>query len=74
MKLDFSKYGSKAGIIKGLKVLGYYVVTGIVVGLGVLISNQQPSATEYIILYAIVNSIIAGLQRWLSSHNPTGIS
>jgi len=74
MKLDFSRYGSKKGFIKGLKVLGYYVITGIVVGLGVLVSNQQPTATEYIILFAIVNSIIAGLQRWLTSHNPSEVS
>jgi hypothetical protein len=70
--LDYSSAGVKKGFLHGLKILGYYVITGVVVGAGALIARYQPDQQEVVtvVLFAIANAILAGAERWLSTKSP----
>lgn len=70
--MDMTPLGLKEGILKALKVIYYYVISGLVVGVGVVLASYHPTEGQYfaIIAMAIANSVIAGGQKWVNTHKP----
>jgi hypothetical protein len=72
MKLDFSKYGIKEAIIKFGKILGWYAASGLLAGAYAIIANYHPTESQYmaVLIIASINSALAGLSKWLTTHKP----
>lgn len=69
---DFSKYGIKEGIIRFLKVVGWYALSGALAGVAVILAKYHPTEGQYLAVLAIaaINSVLAGIEKWLSTHKP----
>ena len=71
--MDFSLYGAKDGALKAVKVIGYVGLSAAVAAVGTYVGGLHPSTPEYVILLAVVNALISGLEKWLSTKKPDGL-
>jgi len=73
--MDFSRYGIKEGLIKGLKVAVYVAVSGAVTALAAKLAeyNVNQMQIEYGIGIMVANALIAGIREWLITIKPADI-
>ena len=71
-RFDFSLYGWQAALWKGLKIIGWYALSGAVTSLVLLASSYRPSEGQYLAVAAILiaNVVLAAIGKWLTTCKP----
>lgn len=67
MKLYFNANGIKEGAIKMLIVAGYIALSGAITALISWSTDMQATGGQWAIIWSVVNMLLAGLQKWLST-------
>jgi hypothetical protein len=63
--MDFTKAGLKEGFKRAIKVIFYVALSGAITS---LIAYFKPMETsEYGIVFALVNSFLAGAEKWVTT-------
>lgn len=73
MKLGFSPAGLKEGALHALKVFLWVAGSGAIFALSNYAQNLNFPAdrTDLVLMVALINAILAGALKWLSTHKPT---
>ena len=67
MKLYVSLSGWQEGMLKVIKVLGWVAVSAVITKCIELVSNWTPTTAEWVLVQGLLNSILAGVAKWLTT-------
>ena len=65
--MDFSLAGWKEGLTKIGKVFLWVAVSAVITKAIELVSNWQPSTAEFVLMQGLLNSVLAGVVKWIST-------
>jgi hypothetical protein len=65
--MDFSSAGFWEGAKKVLVVACWVAGSAVVTYLAELTTNWQPTTSEFVLVQGVLNSVFAGLTKWLTT-------
>lgn len=76
--LDWSRHGFMTGLKKATKVIGYYILSGLLIAAAAFVTDHQGLVSQdntlLVSLFALVNAVLVLAQRWLTTIRPTALA